>query len=109
MSFAPKLLAATRPKPKLLAHLRKYHDANAIMLSDIGKPAPTGCCKSCWDRKKNQPKRTCRVFAAHEGQSLACAYCRLKGIGGCNASVVPEEEEVSLSTALSAQDYLSSE
>lgn len=90
--------------------LRKYHDVNAIMLSDIGKPTPAGCCKSCWDRKTNQPKRTCRVFAAHEdGQSLACAYCRLKGIGGCNANVIPQDEEVSPSTALSAQGYLSSE
>ncbi|KAG9530365.1 hypothetical protein KCU93_g2636, partial [Aureobasidium melanogenum] len=73
--------------------LRKYYDANAIMISDIGKPAPAGCCKSCWDRKKNKPKRVCRVFAVHEdGQSLACAFCRLKGKPGCNANVIPEEE-----------------
>ncbi|KAG9999338.1 hypothetical protein KCU78_g15958, partial [Aureobasidium melanogenum] len=42
---------------------------------------------------KNKPKRVCRVFAVHEdGQSLACAFCRLKGKPGCNANVIPEEE-----------------
>lgn len=75
---------------------RKYYDANAIMLSDIGKPAPVGYCKGCWDRKKNKPKRDCRVFAVHEeGQSLACAFCRLKGRPGCNANTIPKEEVVS--------------
>ncbi|KAG9998304.1 hypothetical protein KCU78_g16505, partial [Aureobasidium melanogenum] len=43
---------------------------------------------------KNKPKRVCRVFAVHEdGQSLACAFCRLKGKPGCNANVIPEEED----------------
>jgi hypothetical protein len=77
--------------------LRKYHDANVIMCSDAGKDAPTGHCKQCWDKKKSAPKRRCRVFAEHiDGQSLACAFCRLKGAGGCDANPKEEEEEVSL-------------
>jgi hypothetical protein len=82
--------------------LRKYHDANVIMSSDAGKDAPAGHCKQCWDKKKNVPKRRCRVFAIHiDGQSLACAFCRLKGAGGCDANPKEEEEEVSLSTRAS--------
>jgi hypothetical protein len=76
--------------------LRKYHDANVITSSDAGKDAPAGHCKQCWDKKKNAPKRSCRVFAVHiDGQSLACAFCRLKGAGGCDANPKEEEEEVS--------------
>lgn len=52
--------------------LRKYHDANAIMLSDIGKPALTGCCKNCWDKKKKQ---------AEEG--LSCVRCPRRGPESC--------------------------
>lgn len=78
--------------------LRKYHDANAIMLSDVGKDSPIGHCKQCWDKKKKEPKRKCRVFAEHtEGQSLACAFCRLKGHGGCDANPKEDEEEEEVS------------
>lgn len=88
----------TKAKTALIT-LRKYHDANAIMLSDVGKDAPAGHCKQCWDRKKNEPKRKCRVFAEPtDGQSLACAFCRLKGNGGCDANPREEEKEVSLTT-----------
>lgn len=87
----------TKAKTALFT-LRKYHDANAIMLSDVGKDAPAGHCKHCWDKKKAEPKRKCRVFAEPtDGQSLACAFCRLKGNGGCDANPREEEEEVSLS------------
>jgi hypothetical protein len=77
-----------------LTTLRKYHDANVIMFSDVGKDAPAGHCKQCWDKKKKEPKRRCRVFAEqNEGQSLACAFCRLKGHGGCDANPKEEEED----------------
>ena len=84
-----------RLKPKLrLSLCENNHDANAIMLSDVGKDAPAGHCKQCWDRKKNEPKRKCRVFAEPtDGQSLACAFCRLKGNGGCDANPREEEKE----------------
>jgi len=86
----------TKAKTALFT-LRKYHDANVIMLSDVGKDAPAGHCKQCWDKKNKMPKRRCRVFAEHiDGQSLACAFCRLKGNGGCDANPREgEEEEVS--------------
>lgn len=31
---------------------REYHDANTIMLSNVGKDAPVGHCKQCWNKEK---------------------------------------------------------
>ena len=60
----------------------------------LAKMLPLVTVKTAGTERKNEPKRKCRVFAEPtDGQSLACAFCRLKGNGGCDANPREEEKE----------------